>query len=158
MTVPYQKHSETSKEAAKLYDGSVLRTLIVSAIESKGAMGATRDDIASMTRHPYLSTISARLIELERNGLIKNTKMSRKSKANRKAAVYVHPDFYDPLMGVRVTKGATDIEALKARNARLEAALRAIARPDNWLDADNMPMKWNGFVNPIEMAREALDV
>jgi len=89
MSNPYQKHSATSKEAAeKLTTADTLRNWIFQDIRIHAEYGRTGDELANQFACAP-GTISARLIELERAGLIVKNGKTRLTESRRNAAVYV---------------------------------------------------------------------
>ena len=89
--LPYQEHSETSKEAAeKKINAKDLRKAILNMIDCQGFSGLTNDEI-SMRLGKNSSFYSPRLIELERAGDIAKLQETRKTRSNRNANVYVVP-------------------------------------------------------------------
>jgi len=88
-SLPYQSHSETSKEAAGLKRTAKADRLIISQmIINQGINGLTNDEI-SERKGKNSSFYSPRLIELERQGAIVKLKQTRKTRYNRNANVYV---------------------------------------------------------------------
>ena len=85
---PYQKHSETSKEAAESVNAEKQRANILSIIIKNGDIGAIGDELAAYLKE-IPGTVSARLIELERAGSIVRTNRKRTTRRNRNAFVYV---------------------------------------------------------------------
>jgi len=87
--LPYQRHSETSKEAAeKKTDAKDDRRTILGMIYAVKLDGLTNDEI-SLRMGRDSSFYSPRLIELERSGDIVKLKQTRKTRSNRNANVYV---------------------------------------------------------------------
>lgn len=133
MTYPdtpgYQAHSETSKEAADKLNAGTLRSEILDRIEIGGYFGRTADELSIQFDTPQ-STIGARLRELELADQVIKTKMKRKTRYDRNAFVYVHPDHFKPLMGRATVKKAQnyDIIRLEAEHGRMLDALRVNAQ------------------------------
>lgn len=100
-TAPYQKHSETSKEAAELLNPENLRNDIKLKIDSRGDFGFTGDELSSLLKI-VPGTVSARLIELERKGLIVRTTKTRLTRFNRRACVYVSSKFINDITQQKV--------------------------------------------------------
>jgi len=89
-SLPYQSHSETSKEAAvKKKTAKAERTIITQMIINNGVSGLTNDEISEI-KGKNSSFYSPRLIELERSGTIVKLKQTRKTRSNRDANVYVY--------------------------------------------------------------------
>tara|TARA_R110002020_G_scaffold75774_2_gene192540 strand:- start:1877 stop:2248 length:372 start_codon:yes stop_codon:yes gene_type:complete len=87
--VPFQRHSDTSKEAAAKLEGSeTLRALVYQAIASSGDDGMTDPELqaelglSGSTQRPR----RVRLVEL---GLVRDSGNSRASKAGRQCTVWV---------------------------------------------------------------------
>lgn len=93
---PYQAHSATSQKAAEeLTSAASLRGLIYKLIKTQNEDGCTCDEL-SLATSVINGTVSARLIELERDEkLIVKTTMVRKTRHNRDASVYVAKKFED---------------------------------------------------------------
>jgi len=88
--LPYQSHSETSKEAAeKKTDAGADRKTILGMIINRGVHGRTNDEISERLGKNS-SFYSPRLIELERDGDIVKLRQTRKTRSNRRANVYVY--------------------------------------------------------------------
>jgi len=101
--LPYQDHSETSKEAAeKKTDAKADRAKILEMIDIQGFVGLTNDEI-SQRLGKNSSFYSPRLIELERAGDIAKLEGTRKTRSNRNANVYVVPRavFHRPVIHVK---------------------------------------------------------
>lgn len=90
--VGYQKHSETSKEAAESVNAEKQRANILAIIIKSRTIGVIGDELAADLKE-IPGTISARLIELEREGLIVRTNLKRTTRRNRNAFVYVSSKF-----------------------------------------------------------------
>lgn len=124
----YQTHSDTSREAAKQnMTARDYRAKILEVIRLSGRRGKTNDEISEAFAKTG-SYFSPRLIELERSGHIVKTAMTRKTRANRQANVYVHSEYYDMLMGKAAKKDLSQLEKLRQENERMANALRLIAR------------------------------
>lgn len=96
MRIPaYQKHSETSREAAeKLETGDTLRAAVYEDIEFWKKHGRIGDEIAENLSTPS-AVIAARLRELETMGRIIKTDGKRLTRSRRSANVYVTKGFFD---------------------------------------------------------------
>lgn len=85
---PYEKSSQTSKEAALSIqnDAKSLRSKIFNLIAQRG--GLTCDEVEEITgmRH---QTASARIRELVLENKIRDSQKKRLTRSNRKAVVYV---------------------------------------------------------------------
>jgi len=91
--LPYQDHSETSKQAAeKKTDAKAERIIISQMIINQGIHGLTNDEI-SERKGKNSSFYSPRLIELERAGNIVKLKQTRLTRSNRKANIYVYHNY-----------------------------------------------------------------
>lgn len=102
-SLPYQSHSETSKEAAeKKTDAKIDRRIILEMIEAQGFSGLTNDEISARLGKNS-SFYSPRLIELERSGDIAKLQETRKTRSNRNANVYVisRSAFHRPVIHVK---------------------------------------------------------
>lgn len=92
-TLPYQSHSETSKEAAeKKTDAGADRKKILNMIRAKENFGLTNDQISERLGHDS-SFYSPRLIELERAGDIVKLTFTRHTRKKRQANIYVCSEF-----------------------------------------------------------------
>lgn len=110
-SAPYQKHSETSREAAeKLYSAENLRAQILDEIRHRKADGRTGDELSEWFGLAP-GTISARLIELERAGDIVRLDQTRKTQSNRKAYIYIAKEFVDNSMKI-----LDPVESQRAKN------------------------------------------
>lgn len=124
----FQKHSDTSIEAAKKVDAATLRLEVSMRISEAGRLGCTADEISEQLDTPQ-STIAARMRELELKRQVIKTKQKRKTRYNRNAYVYVTPAYFSPDMGRARVKDETpcDILKLQADNKRMREALKFIA-------------------------------
>lgn len=125
-TEGFQKHSETSAEAAASIDCSTLRGKILDRLDIFTA-GLTIDDISNIF-DIVPGTASARMRELEIAGQVIKTKLKRKTRAGRNAFVYVHTDHHRAPMGEAAVKNQKpyDIIKLEAQHGRMKRALDAI--------------------------------
>ena len=89
MTLPYQKHSQTSKEAAeKNTTAANIRSDVLAIIINANFEGCISDEIADlMDKIPNM--IASRLQELETAGLIVRMTKTRKTRSKRNANIYV---------------------------------------------------------------------
>ena len=89
MDLPFQRHSPTSRAAAKSMEGRAptLRDQVLEYIRSRGVMGATDQDIQVTLGIPG-STERPRRVELLERHLIRQ-EGTRKTASGRKAAVWV---------------------------------------------------------------------
>lgn len=119
----YQKHSETSQDAANdLQSAKGMRDQVVKYIKHSNTSGMTCDEIfgffdQSIDNRVAPGTISARLIELERDGSIIKSNIKRKTRHNRNAFVYVAKAYWTEAMGkapTPVSKASKLSEADKA--------------------------------------------
>lgn len=90
-TAPYVPGSQTSREAAESFgpaDLNSMQTQVLRYIESKRWVGATCDEIEAAIgmRH---QTCSARIRDLTKRDLIKNSGRQRKTRSGRNAVVHV---------------------------------------------------------------------
>jgi len=117
MTYPdtpgFQKHSETSRNAAKTLNADTLRKTVLKYIVDAGEYGSIGDEIAE---HFNIApgTVSARLIELERWGYIVKLTRTRKTRRGKPANVYTIPRF----------AGAGDVIKYKPKNLCVETGER----------------------------------
>jgi hypothetical protein len=90
ISVPYQRHSDTSKEAAKSMVGHVSRLAleVEKFIASKGQFGATEWE-ASVGLNMLHQTSSARIRELCLKNRIRKNGEKRPTATGRNAAVWV---------------------------------------------------------------------
>ena len=92
MTLPYQKHSETSRQAAEENTtAATLREKIFQMIKDSGQHGMIADEVRQRINKSSNSTIP-RLVELNRAGRIVKLQETRKTRSNRNANVYVVPE------------------------------------------------------------------
>lgn len=114
--LPYQKHSETSREAAESNTTAEdYRNKILHMIRWEGEKGMTNDEISARFGKTD-SYFSPRLIELERNmGVIYKTRMRRKTRSGKAANVYVAKEHYADHMGKFKPKKAMDEETIVSK-------------------------------------------
>lgn len=117
---PYQPHSETSKEAAdRLTSKRHMYGVILTSLLAAETEGLTGDELLGrFSPETHRGTVSARLIELEREGEIVKTNRTRKSRLNRPSSIYV------------LSKFATETDRLppkKRQRSKDVAALEKIA-------------------------------
>lgn len=92
----YRQQAQTSKEAAeKLQTAQRNRAMALEFIFSRGEHGATIDEVCvfisgKLGREVPPNAISGRFGELEKNGFIYKNGMTRKTRCNRSAFVYLH--------------------------------------------------------------------
>jgi hypothetical protein len=87
---PYQRHSDTSREAAELIepDAATLRGQVLAHIRGCGDKGATDDEVqVALGMNP--STERPRRIELWRADLVRRTEATRPTRSGRSASVWV---------------------------------------------------------------------
>lgn len=86
---PFQKSSDTSREAAKeiIQHVSRLESEVLDHIRSCGRYGATCDEICDRTKMG-VQTVSARINGLKRKGLIEANGLRRATRSGRSAQVY----------------------------------------------------------------------
>lgn len=87
---PYQRHSATSKQAARAIEPKVgtLRRQVLEYIKSAGKTGASDEEIQiGLNMNP--STQRPRRIELARAGLIRYLVETRKTTSGRNAVVWI---------------------------------------------------------------------
>jgi hypothetical protein len=87
---PYQRHSETSYEAAVAIepDTASLRGQVLAFIRAQGESGATDDEVqVALEMNP--STERPRRIELWAAGLVWQTRSKRPTRSGRSATVWV---------------------------------------------------------------------
>jgi len=89
MSLAYQTHSDTSREAAENNTkASAQRDKILGILHCAGIVGSTGDELSVML-NVTPGTISARLRDLELAGQIVKTANKRKTRSNRTANVYM---------------------------------------------------------------------
>ena len=157
-TAGFQSHSETSREAAEKLNAGTLCAEILDSIEIAGYFGRTADELSMQFDTPQ-STIGARLRELELADQVIKTKIKRKTRYDRNAFVYVHPDHYKPRMGKATVKQAQnyDIIKLAAENERYRAALDEIITICDYESSANCGVIVSYAIEAVEdVAREAL--
>lgn len=92
---PYQRGSDTSREAAeKVSNSAGIRAMVLAHIKAEGRAGATIDEVAiylsdALGRMVAPGTASARVKELEDAGAICKTPERRKTRSGRNAVVYL---------------------------------------------------------------------
>lgn len=93
MSLQYQSHSQTSQEAAeKNTTAKSHRLIIYKAIKNSSTTGKIADEIAELFNlNP--NVVSPRLGELEADGVIVKLAETRHTRSNRKANVYVLPNW-----------------------------------------------------------------
>lgn len=123
-TAGYQKHSETSIEAAENLQGAdTLRHAIHHAVKCSTNRGRTSDELSEYFDIPA-STIGARVRELELKGNLIKTAMKRKTRYKRNAFVYVVPMHFKPEMGRSTIKEKPkDIMLIEQEHHRMKQAL-----------------------------------
>lgn len=87
---PYQRHSETSREAAEAIEPDLagLRGRVLAFIRQCGDKGATDDEQqVALAMNP--STQRPRRIELWRKDLVRRTQETRPTRSGRKASVWI---------------------------------------------------------------------
>lgn len=136
MDLFYQKHSDTSREAAENNTSAgAQREQVYEFIYTRHGQGATADEVRQYLLqrkliHPN-SVIGARVRELELKGRIVKTKTKRKTIAGRQANVYVTKEIFSMGGYERDTvKDSTDYEKLRQENERMREALLAITREE----------------------------
>lgn len=89
---PFQKHSDTSREAAQAIkpDTSELRTKVFECIRAAGPAGRTDDEIQALLGMDG-STERPRRRELQLNGRVRETAEKRKTSTGRFATVWIAP-------------------------------------------------------------------
>lgn len=117
---PFQKHSITSKAAAvALVSKEECISRMLDFFADAGKEGMTGDELnREFPSNVHRGTISARLIELEREGTIVKTSKTRLSRSKRKCSVYVLSEF---------SEGAKVVSTKPKRKTRDVVALENIA-------------------------------
>lgn len=89
----HQKHSDTSKAAAKsmVVDQTAARQKVLDAIKKAGAFGATDEELTGIPMGA--NTVRPRRCELKDRGLVVDSGLRRKGKSGRKFTVWVHVDY-----------------------------------------------------------------
>lgn len=97
-TLPYQKHSETSIDAAmQNTTAHTIRNDALKLIMLAGVFGLIADEVAAKLKQvPNL--IASRIKELEDQGHIIKTKLKRKTRRDRLAFIYVHARYWTESM------------------------------------------------------------
>lgn len=117
---PFQSHSGTSRLAAEeLTSAETMRTEILQRIRYREKLGMTGDELADWFKI-VPGTISARLIELERAGSIVRLHLTRRTKANRKAYVYIAKEFLTD--GMKVFDAAEEETSRMSNKEAIETA------------------------------------
>lgn len=90
MGAPFQRHSDTSAEAAKIIKPKKtrLQQRVLDFIINQGAYGATDWEISCSTGIPY-NTVNPRRLELEKKGLVVKTSKRRRARGTATAGVYI---------------------------------------------------------------------
>jgi hypothetical protein len=86
----YQRHSETSKDAARDIESSAstLRAKVYQFLSASGGYGATDEELQiALEMNP--STQRPRRVELVEKGLVRDSGKVRKTRSNRNAVVWV---------------------------------------------------------------------
>jgi CRP-like cAMP-binding protein len=87
-TLPYQRHSATSKAAAKSMERvSETQCMAVLTYMRSRVIGATREEVSHYLCRP-IQSICARFDELIKQGRIRDTGRTRPTVSKRKASVY----------------------------------------------------------------------
>lgn len=87
-TLPFQPHSDTSREAAESIDANTLRERVHRYIREQGPFGATDDEVQyELDMNP--STQRPRRIELVQQGRVRDSGRKRKTRSGRNATVWV---------------------------------------------------------------------
>lgn len=96
LRAPYASGSDTSREAAESIEpaSGTLRARVLGMIRDKGPLGMTCDEIEAESGLTH-QTASARVNELMRLGAIVDSKMRRKTRSHRNAAVWLDKLFAD---------------------------------------------------------------
>jgi transcription initiation factor IIE alpha subunit len=85
---PFQKHSETSRQAARDVLAKPMREIVLEALIHRGNRGATDDELqTALGMDP--STERPRRVELERAGLVIDSGERRKTRSGREAVVWM---------------------------------------------------------------------
>lgn len=137
----YVKNSQTSRESAEALDRSgsadSQASFILSRLEDMGIMGATADEMTVfMQTHGFPKihngTVAGRLVHLEKQALILKTAETRKTRANRRANVYVLERHRDAVEALMPESGEYEGGGGVARSGRSpspkQAALEELAR------------------------------
>jgi hypothetical protein len=121
----YQKHSDTSLDAARLNTSAgAQRESVFQHIKKNGDYGSTTDEVknallAANKIHKN-SVMSARVRELELKGYIVKTTKKRKTSAGRYANVYVSKDvFFTGGFEKDIKKDATGLQKINQENSEL---------------------------------------
>ena len=97
MTLPYQRHSETSRQAADLMiaDANKLRAAVYRYIKGCGARGATDEEV-QLALALGGNTERPRRRELQQAGRIEDSGEQRVTRSGRKAVVWIAVDEQEP--------------------------------------------------------------
>jgi len=125
MNTPYQKHSETSKEAANSASTKKAREQIFEVLNYRAARGATADELSQLLDIDQ-NTVAARLRGMQLDGVMIRTLVKRKTRYNRDAHVCVLSPYYSDEMGRAETKDKSEIEFIKEHNKDLVNALTGL--------------------------------
>lgn len=132
LTIPFVRSSDTSKAAAEAKRATVASDLerVYAFIESRGSFGATDDEMEAALdmRHA-----SSRRNGLARAGRVMDSGERRRTRSNRKAAVWVVGKGEAPDGSGNDRVSRPNPEALRAAATSLERAHPALADVARWL-------------------------
>lgn len=122
----YQTQSETSKAAYNLSDRRSMSSKILSFVDNS-AIGKTIDEVSEHFKI-MTGTASARIRELESDGIIIKTKRTRKTRKNRDANIYVTKrHFFDGMGRADVRESRADeLDRLRRENKQMRKYLEMI--------------------------------
>ena len=121
-TPPHTAGSATSKESAEKIEGSVatLRDRVLRYLKSKQSIGAIDEEI-QLALGMRADTECPRRRELVLKGLVTDSGFTRRTRANRRAVVWVCTDFVD---ATDIKPVKTTLTLLKEANQRIEQLQR----------------------------------
>jgi hypothetical protein len=96
-TLPYQKHSETSKRAARENTTApTVKELILKELRERKTIGITASEMHEIMYEDRGKNVAGRLLDLENEGRVVRLECTRKTASGRDANIYVLPEFvYD---------------------------------------------------------------
>ena len=94
MTLPYQKHSQTSKDTAKKEANrqNSFKWTVLDHFDMMRTCGITDEELTSYLSHCQPSTVRARRIGLVKQGFLMDSKTTRPTKSGNKATVWIRTE------------------------------------------------------------------
>lgn len=129
--IPYQSHSETSRQAALNTNADRSREEVFDIIDGSAAHGMTIDEVA-VSIDKSSNAVSGRFIELQRDKRIIKTAMKRPTSSNKPgeerfmAFVYVSTKHWISIMGMSNQKEKSELELLKEENNKLKKQIEEL--------------------------------